>query len=268
MTNNSLAPIIRSQYLGEPPLVFADERLHVDPKLGISRFGPKSYSPHRRHPTNIRVGFIGTADSTATAKDWLQRSAEGVAGDSKHPEFPGFMEDRGFFSNMVFDSDWQAQLYQTEVQQILDIKRSRGRFESLLGLLEDKLRLLSQKDQQPEYVVVGLPDELYRKCHVTNYHDKQLGDVHRDLRRAFKALAMKYRIPTQFVRQQTVDGREKDHPSKVTWNFFTGLYFKAGGFPWGPTALNPGTCYVGISFYRSLGSLFSSMHTSLAQAFD
>lgn len=266
--NNVISLPIRSQYLGEPPLIFADDRVHVDPKLGISRFGPKSYSPPRRHPANIRVGFIGTADTIATAKVWLEKSAEGVAGDAKHPEFPGFMEDRGYFSKLVFDQDWHAQLFQTEVQNILDIKRSRDRFESLLGLLEDKIRLLSQKDQQPEYVVVALPDELFRKCHVVNYRDKELGEVHRDLRRAFKALAMKYRLPTQFVRQQTLDEREKDHPSKVAWNFFTGLYFKAGGLPWGPTALNPGTCYVGISFYRSLGTKLSSMNTSLAQAFD
>jgi len=49
----------------------------------------------------------------------------------------------------------------------------------------------------------------------TDYKDRQQGKVHRDLRRAFTAAAMKYRIPTQLIRQQTVDGREKDHPSKV-----------------------------------------------------
>ncbi len=259
---------IRSQYLGEPTLQFANRREHIDPKLGISRFGPKSYSPWKHHPNYIRAGFIGSAETIASTREWISTSAQGVAGDEKHPEFPGFMTDRGFFSQLEFDDDWNAQLYQNEINDLLNIRRSRDRFETLLLTLEQKLNSLSKKDQAPQYVVVALPDTIYRRCRVVNYHDKHLGDIHRDLRRAFKAIAMKYQIPTQFVRQQTIDGREKDHPSKVTWNFFTGLYFKAGGSPWGPTSLTPGTCYVGIAFYRALGSLDSTMHASLVQAFD
>lgn len=269
MTNNPVGQIvIRSQYLGEPPLQFADGREHIDPKLGVSRFGPKSYSPRRRHPAHVRIGFIGSAETIASTRQWMQESAQGVPGDEKHPEFPGFMADRGFFSSLELDENWNAQLYQKEIENLLDTRRSRDRFETLLSLLEQKLGFLSQKDQPPEYVVLALTDELYRKCRVVNYKDCHLGDVHRDLRRAFKAIAMKYRIPTQLIRQQTVDGRERDHPSKVAWNFFTGLYFKAGGFPWGPTGLTPGTCYVGIAFYRALGSTVSTMQTSLVQAFD
>jgi len=259
---------IQSQYLGEPSLLFADGREHVDPKLGISRFGPKSYSPRRHHPVSIRVGLIGSAETIASTRKWLVTSAEGVLGDEKHPEFPGFMSDRGFFSQLEFDDDWDALLYQQETDDILNIRRSRERFEFLLSLLEQKLSLLSKKDQSPQYIVLALPDSLYKKSRVVDYRDKMLGCVHRDLRRAFKAIAMKYQIPTQLVRQRTVDGREKDHPSKVAWNFFTGLYFKAGGSPWGPADLTPGTCYAGIGFYRALGRLSSTMHTSLVQAFD
>ncbi len=268
MSNPSLSPIVRSHYLGEPKLEFADGRNHIDPKLGISRFGPKSFSPRKRHPSYVKVGFIGSAETISSTKDWIQNSAQGVAGDDKHPEFPGFMEDRGFFSQLEFDDSWNAQLFNQEIENLLDTKRSRLRFESLLLLLEQKLDSLTKKDQPPDYVVVALPDVLYNKCRVVNFKDRSLGEVHRDLRRAFKAIAMRYRTPTQFLRQQTVDGREKDHPSKVAWNFFTGLYFKAGGIPWGPTGLMPGTCYVGVGFYRALGSNTPNMHTSLVQAFD
>jgi len=67
------------------------------------------------------------------------------------------------------------------------------------------LRILSTKDQSPEYIVVAIPDDLYRKCRVVNYRDRHIGDVHRDLRRAFKSIAMKYRIPTQILRKQTTE---------------------------------------------------------------
>jgi len=45
------------------------------------------------------------------------------------------------------------------------------------------------------------------------------------------------------------------------------MYCKAGGYAWSPHGLAPGTCYVGIGFYRPLGSRFPTMQTSLVQAF-
>jgi hypothetical protein len=79
---------------------------------------------------------------------------------------------------------------------------------------------------------------------------------------------MKYRIPTQLLRQHVIEGRDATAPAKIAWNFFTGFYHKAGGFPWVPAALAPGSCFVGISFYRPLGSRNNTLNTSLVQAFD
>jgi len=259
--------VINCEYFSEPLLIFGNDGLHVDPKSGISRYGPRSHG-FARHPDNVRVGLIGTADTIEKSRVWLQNNAKGVIGDEKHPEFPGFQKDRGFFSSLQFDDDWVEQITQSEMEEVLQIRSSCERFVAAVGLLEQKLKILSERDQPPHYIVVGLPDDLLRRCKVVRYFEKGLGEVHRDLRRAFKAVAMKYHIPTQLLRQPTMEGKDKDNPSKIAWNFFTGLYFKAGGIPWGPTGLSPGTCYVGISFYRPLGSTFSHMQTSLVQAFD
>jgi len=261
-------PKISCQYLGEPLLCFADGKQHIDPKFGVLNFGPKSYSPIKRHPSLVRVGFIGSAETIEIAKQWMEKTAQGVLGDDKHPAFPGFQKERGFFSELVFDDAWIGQLNRSEIEDVLKIKSERERFEAAVKLLESKLNLLSRKDQPPEYIVVALPEQLSKKCRVADYKDTELGDIHMDLRRAFKSMAMKYRIPTQLLNMETVNGRDKDHQSKIAWNFFTGLYFKAGGFPWGPVGLQPGSCYIGISFYRPLGSTFSTMQTSLVQAFD
>lgn len=265
--NNTESPIILCNYIEEPHLQFGDSNEHIDPKIGISRYGPKSFSPKRKHPDTIRIGFIGNGETINTSMKWIEENSKGVLCDEDHVEFPGFMSDRGFFSQLLFDSDWNAQLTQIEIEGILK-KKPKERFIGLLNLLEEKIDYLSKKDQPPQYIVIALPDPIYLHCNSIDYFDDMLGVVHRDLRRAFKALAMKYQIPTQFIRQQTYDGREKDDPSKVAWNFFTGLYFKAGGIPWGPIGLTPGTCYVGIAFYRPLGARFDSMQTSIVQAFD
>lgn len=258
---------IRCEDLTEPLLAFADEQLHVDPKAGIARYGPRSYGK-AEHPARVRVGFIGTAETTATARGWLEDNADGVLGDEKNPEFPGCQIDRGFFSELTFDDGWNEAITQTELQGLLGERFQRDRFSAAVALLDDKLRLLGDRDHPPEYIVVALPNELLRRCRVAEYHDHELGMMHRDLRRAIKATAMKYRIPTQLLRQQTMEGKDPTPPSKIAWNFFTGLYFKAGGFPWGPHGLSPGTCYAGISFSRPLGSKRQTMQTSLVQAFD
>lgn len=259
---------ISARYFHEPPLSFAEGREDIDPKRGIARFGPKSYQSSKRHPAGVRVGFIGSAETIENTRRWMESSSRGLWGDKEHPDFPGYDSDRGFFSHLVFDDTWQAQLNSAEIDGLLKMRPARARFEAAVQLLETKLLLLASKDLSPEYVVLAVPQEMYRKCRVANYLDPRLGEVHRDLRRAFKAMAMKYRIPTQLLLTDTIQEEPDDYPSEIAWDFFTGLYFKAGGYPWGPVGLSAGTCYIGISFYRPLGSELPTVQTSLVQAFD
>lgn len=260
-------PSLECKYLEEPLLVFADGYTDIDPKNGILSSAPKSFSPSYKHPKFIRIGFVGSGETVDKAKAWIERGTHGYSGEQGHLRFPGFAEDRGFMSHVEFNNRWVKEITQIEIENLLAIKYQRSRFESLLELLEEKLKLLTNEDLPPQYVVIALPSEVYYKCRVCEYKDKEVGTVHRDLRRAIKALAMKFRIPTQILNHDTFEDNTGDIISKIYWNFFTGLYFKAGGFPWGPVGLSPATCYIGISFFRPLGST-STMQTSLVQAFD
>jgi hypothetical protein len=261
-------PSLSVEHYPEPALRFADGESHIDPRLGLLCYGPKSYSPRKGHPAIINVGLIGSAETVANTQAWLTDSMTGVEGDADHVPFPGCQNDRGLFSDLTFDESWIGQFNQLEMKGILAEKDERCRFQMTLDLMEKRLSLLASKDQRPSCVFMALPRELYRKCRVADYHDAEAGWIHRDLRRAFKSLAMKYQLPTQILREETLGSRSTDHPSVVAWNLFTGLYFKAGGFPWGPIGLTSDTCYVGVSFYRPLGSKASTIQTSLIQAFD
>jgi hypothetical protein len=240
----------------------------VDPKTGLACFGPKSLDPLKRHPTTLCIGFVGTSETVEKAQEWISINSRGVSGDEKHPDFPGCAADRGFHTILEFDKDWVEPITQTELEGLLRTRNRRERFEKVLVLVNEKLQLLDRKDLKPEYVTLALPETLTKKSESVDYPEKGLGMVHRDLRRAIKAMAMKYKIPTQLVDQKTIEFRDPDNPAKIAWNFFTGLYFKAGGTPWGPVGLIPGTCYMGISFYRGLGSANPKIYTSLVQAFD
>ncbi len=90
-------------------------------------------------------------------------------------------------------------------------------------------------------------------------------EVDLDFHDLFKAKAMALRKPTQIVLPATFNMGKKSKPTKRkpqtlqdeatrAWNFYTALYYKALGTPWRliRDARDLATCYIGISFYRTL----------------
>jgi len=106
-----------------------------------------------------------------------------------------------------------------------------------------------------------------------------------DFHDCLKAAAMRFFTPIQVVLPSTFDmgsrGKptRKKRPSRAVkprglqdpatraWNFFTAMYYKAGGTPWrlSRAATDYAACYVGVSFYKSLDK--KSVLTSIAQIF-
>ena len=92
-----------------------------------------------------------------------------------------------------------------------------------------------------------------------------------NFRRGLKSKSMKYNMPTQIVLPKTItpDYEQKakhlQNDNTIAWNISVGLYYKGSGFPWTMTRLKRGTCYVGISFYKTQET--GIMRTSMAQIF-
>lgn len=263
-------PTMRSQWLPEPLLSFAEGNLHADPKVGIPLYGPRSWRTSR-HKSEIHLGFIGTAEAIENAQKFYLDCAEGIDGDEDHAPFPGCTESRGFRCNLRLNDRINEKITRQESQEILAITNSRKRFEAIVSLLDLKMALLVERDHPLDQIVLVLPPDLYRSCRTVDYKEK--GDlIHRDLRRIVKVMAMKHKTPVQILQESTTgltDVRRKlDHPSRIAWNLFTGLYFKADGLPWGPTGLQPATCVIGISFFRPFEGQPSALRSSVVQAFD
>jgi hypothetical protein len=112
-------------------------------------------------------------------------------------------------------------------------------------------------------------DNLFDVAAVHGVSIDQLVDQeeHAVLHHGLKARAMEVGIPTQLVWQSTLEGSgANEDVATRAWNFWTGVYYKAGGTPWRVSGLEPGTCFVGVSFYRDKGE--GTFRTSLAQAFS
>ena len=256
----------------EPPLEFACGRLHLSQKHGLTVFGPRSLDSHDRHPETIRLAFIGSGQSLASAQKWIEGCSGGVSGEGKFEDFPGFSGDLGYFARLTTMDSLAETITTNEVRAISKPRLLRERFDLASALVDDKLRLLAERDQAPTCVILALPDSLLDHCKTVNFKDPKLGRVHRDFRRVVKSLAMKYRLPTQILLQRTSEAtpesRLVDHKSRCAWNVFNSIYFKAGGVPWSPHKLAPATCHVGISFHRRNSADDKGYFTSTAQAFD
>lgn len=265
---NLSAPTTTAEWLAEPDLVFASGKLATDPKVGIPLYGPRSLGTSR-HKREIHVGFIGTSETVEKARILYERCSSGIDGSADYHPFPGCTKDEGFRCTLA--TDLSEVIRQHEYDKILSVRRKREKFETLLNLLEQKMYLITERDHPLDYVVVSLPDDLFRECRSVEYVDKGIGKVYRNLRRSFKAAAMRFDMPTQIILEKTIDtfGTDKTTvpAAQIAWNLFTGMYFKVEGLPWGPSGLTAGTCYIGISFFRPLGDS-SSLRTSVVQAFD
>jgi len=257
-----------SKYLGEPQLLFADGGECVDPRLGISTFGPESLGTFR-HPSSIKIGFIGTPETVEAARAWMSHVSAGIATNEGEQPFPGIQADRGYFTDLRFSTDWDETFTRTELKDLKSLSSEREVFEASHALLREKTRLVCERDAVPDVLVLALPQAMVDGARVADYWEKGRGQVHRDLRRAFKAAAMAFGMPTQIMLSRTVKGgRGVDLEERRAWNLLTAMYFKAGGIPWKPQGLTEGTCYIGISFYRPLGTLTNTLRTSIAMAFD
>lgn len=263
-------PHIHCDYLEEPSLLFCGNREHISARTGIATFGPRSLDIPQRHPDITRVGIIGSGRSQESAYQWIMSCLPGVEGDREHDTFPGYTENRGFYTALRFSDQWNETITQNDLRAVVQPRLLKDRFIAALEVVSDKLRSIAHQDSPPDYVVLALPDDLLINCETVDYIENKQ-DVHRDFRRVLKAEAMQHRLPTQILRQRTSeaapDSKEIDHKSRVAWNFFSSMYFKTGGIPWSPKGLMAGTCYIGISFYRPLGSS-STVCASVAQAFN
>ena len=269
------SPIMRLSYLSEPELSFANGSTHINPKIGIPLYGPKSVGTPR-HKNEIHIGFVGEAESIENVLKFIDDCSVGVnAKDIENGSlsFPGLSSEVGYRFEIVSSDQTIEKITSSEREKILKNSASEVQFSEMLNLIDQKASILCEKDHPIDYIFVVLTEDIYQKLRVADTIDPILGTgvVKRNFRRAIKARLMRYQKPTQIIRESTTgyttDHRDVQDLATRAWNLFTGMYFKVGGLPWGPIGLEPATCFVGISFFRPLGEP-SFMRASIAQAFN
>ena len=289
---------LKIEYLEEPKLQFGEYFEHEDTKTGLAEYGPFGKNVDGLHPSEIKLGFIGTRETISGAQEWVEKCASPIEsenvqiiqrqaerGDLFHDQMPnlpalrrlhkilnrdfiGFNRDSQFQSRFLVNRRWERHLEPMELSQILSLESKSERIWKLVDMIEVKLSSLCQTAPSPTIVVIALTSEMEERADSVRIS----GNFFLNLRRAIKARAMKQKapIPVQLIRQRTIQGKgDVQEIATRAWNFCTAQYYKADGIPWRPTTLEQDTCYVGISFYvaQDIDSSLT-MRSSVAQAFD
>ncbi len=267
--------------LDEPELEFHGGTRHVDPRHGITDYGPADATADS--PRSIRIGVVGTPHAIDGVRRFLDSCRRPIAAkesDLGHLflAFPGFDHAVGFRSTLVFDSRLERPIRERDLAALQD-KSPDHAVRAAVDLYLDELDTLNE-EAACDVVLVARPDSLPEGSYVTppkrgrRSAQPQYADFHATL----KAEALRHSRPLQLIRRSTWDPtfksppedkkRSRQDPATSAWNLHAALYYKAGGVPWRLRRSNDDltTCFVGVAFYRATDD--SRLETSIAQVFN
>ena len=289
---------IEFEYINEPKLEFGDYFEHEDTKTGLAEFGPFGKNIPGLHPSEINLGFVGTRETIAGTKEWIEKCSlpieseniktigpkpkidEGELFDAEtysdhqirrlekilNRDFIGFNQESSFKCCFQTNERWERPIQPRDLDIILGIEEKEERIQELVDFFDDQIRSIADTDPTPDIIILALTPEIVEHAHSVEIS----GNFHLNFRRAIKAHAMRWGIPTQLLKCRTVKGKgDVQEIATRAWNFCTAQYYKANGIPWRLSTLEGDACFVGIGFYiaQDLSDTLT-MRSSVAQAFD
>ena len=281
----------------EPRLQFGTSS-SVDVRYGLMNYCVADFDQENQL-NEIRVGVIGSEKSIERFCKWLERCGSAIdAKESRQPNlfpmFPGFNDETGFRCSLRTDSSLHRAIRQSDIEAISGINLDEERKVRAVDLFVEQARDILEK-RRPDVLVCPLPDELLDALDPADDEggdeaaerdeSKQASSANRidfhDLLKA-RCLVLPSACPLQLVlsgtydpeskrrRKPRADDRARPLQDEATraWNFWTAIYYKAGGTPWRlmrePSELQ--TCHVGIGFFRTLDR--ERINASVAQVFN
>ena len=274
---------MEAQLIDEPELEFGFGGMHPDLRFGVMEHGP-SDSRMDRKPTEIKLAIVGTERSIEDSCRWISKAKAGFAGSGSKklnlfPGFPGFTQGAGFDCDIILDQSLFASISPRHIHDASAHGDYRERITRLTDLFFESVSHTAAKS--PSVILVAMPTELLQEIVKA---EAGIGSQKYALKLFFhdllKAKSLSLGRPLQLARPQTFGTKtpflQKDVSARAgnqdeatrAWNFFSALYYKAGGFPWRLPRVETQyqTCFIGIAFLQSADR--TQMHTSIAQVFN
>lgn len=237
-----------ADYIEEPDLVFGRQREEKDPRIGLRYLGPYHYSTEKEpSPSQVRVGIVGNSITITLTKQVLERLKSPIPSPETnkwlYPDYPGFTKDTTIKCDFVCSQNWEAELKDMEIKEVLDISDSvNKRIAAGVNLFKEKIHKIWLDDNKPDVIMCTIPFEIEEYCGIS---DKTRGakrpkftaaerlraelkeqgqtflddwgfgveaeheeeeDLDLDFHHALKGKVMEYGIPIQLLRESSARG--------------------------------------------------------------
>lgn len=148
------------EYINEPELTFFYNQKVVDPRDGLTLFGPFN----KNSINNFSAGIIGSRTGVSRMKNWLgsfMRPMQPKKKDIGKPFYPGFEEAFGI--NLNFNSIIELRIDENKLSEYYRYSDPHVRVAHMVDLYVDRLLEFKAEDDRPRpnlwFVVI--PDEVY-----------------------------------------------------------------------------------------------------------
>jgi len=276
---------MKISYIPEKKLKFGHGVMAFDPRIGLLKggpFGPTEPGKETEFKI-INCGIIGTPKTIAYTKNFIQEISFGFgANESTYGDlgFPGL----GIKSPLHFSLrplyQWESAILDQDIKRLSNISDKNEKKDYFIDLIEGQIQKILNIDPNPNLLIVSLDEEILnifqregietndiifanRNFPETVYESN--GDI--NFHSILKILGMKYKIPTQLLKPETVRFTANEDKVTTSWNFSVAQYYKADGIPWKFSELDYNVCFIGISFFRDFSNENVVMNTSMAQVF-
>ena len=230
------------EYLPEPKLQFGKYFEHHDTKTGLAEFGPFGKNVPGLHPSEVKVGFIGTRETIAGAREWIEECGSEIESvnakvirskiqasddepnlfgdgifDNEHiheplvrlykilnRDFVGFSKESEFESCFQLNDRWNRTIRPDEIAKTLGIEDRQRRIWELVELFTAQIRSLAETSPAPDIIVLALTPEIIDDA----YTVQVTGNFYLNFRRAIKAKAMRWGVPIQLIQRSTILGKK------------------------------------------------------------
>jgi len=147
--------------------VFGDGKTFIDPKVGLTLYGPLRAGEARiAAPASIKVGIVGTGETIAQANRWIDRISSGpVRSDSspfQRPSFPGFRQ--AFGCELVKGEEYNDTILKEDLRGILQLPTFEDRVDHATNLFIRSIENVSSGSFKPDVVICALPDDVVNYC--------------------------------------------------------------------------------------------------------
>lgn len=285
----SQAKIGKLIHLNEPKIVFGYDQAMVDPRDGLTLFGPFS---RNRMEGQINVGMIGPEVSRKRLIAYLKRIHQPVFSsepDIARPYFPGLEAAFNIYVN--FNNVKEIDVPDEDIKKYIHYTDGYQRVFNLVNLYSDRLLQYQREEEIPVPVwFVIIPETVYlhgrpkskaapssqnvriglRKedrspklnflfDDLNKLKEAYLYDVH--FHNQLKAKLLAGKIVTQVIRESKIAYQElwsselkiraeEKFDTAKAWNIATSLYYKSGGLPWILAEARQRVSYLGLVFKK------------------